>query len=239
MKRDPTPTQALLDPAWAYESSPGFYDEVLGVENRVRPHWNELAGSLAALGTCGVGAALAGRPPPDPRQRHHLQRLQRPAEHVAPLAARSHSAGDGSGRVEGHRGRHHPAGDAVQRDPGGSVRSAAAAARRAAAGRAGVSESGISAALLGNRAAGRRLPAHLRGRSGALAGRAVVGARGPHAGAVGRGIRARKPAGDDARAAGRVPQRRTSAGWRISSRATATRCSAWCPGSARIRASCC
>src|ERR1700730_8241722 len=50
MKRDPTPTEALLDPAWAYDSSPGFYDEVLSVEKRVRPHWNELAGSLAALG---------------------------------------------------------------------------------------------------------------------------------------------------------------------------------------------
>ena len=54
MKRDPTPTEALLDPAWAYDSSPGFYDEVLGVEKRVRPHWNELAGSLATLGHAGL-----------------------------------------------------------------------------------------------------------------------------------------------------------------------------------------
>ena len=55
MKRDsPTPSEALLDPAWAYESNPGFYDEVLGVEKRVRPHWGELTGSLAALGHAGL-----------------------------------------------------------------------------------------------------------------------------------------------------------------------------------------
>src|ERR1700680_289292 len=54
MKHDPTPTEAFLDPAWAYDSSPGFYDEVLGVEHRVRPHWTELAGSLAELGHKGL-----------------------------------------------------------------------------------------------------------------------------------------------------------------------------------------
>src|SRR6202790_3055199 len=54
MKGDSQATEGLLDPAWAYESSPGFYDEVLGVGKRVRPHWNELAGSLAALGHAGL-----------------------------------------------------------------------------------------------------------------------------------------------------------------------------------------
>ncbi len=54
MKRDSPSTEALLDPAWAYESSPGFYDEVLGEGKRLRPHWNELAESLAALGHPGL-----------------------------------------------------------------------------------------------------------------------------------------------------------------------------------------
>jgi uncharacterized circularly permuted ATP-grasp superfamily protein/uncharacterized alpha-E superfamily protein len=54
MKRDSTSTEPLLAPAWAYESSPGFYDEVLGDDKRVRPHWNELAESLAALGHSGL-----------------------------------------------------------------------------------------------------------------------------------------------------------------------------------------
>jgi uncharacterized circularly permuted ATP-grasp superfamily protein/uncharacterized alpha-E superfamily protein len=54
MKRDSTATEGLLDPAWAYDSNPGFYDEVLGVEKRVRPHWSELTGSLAALGHAGL-----------------------------------------------------------------------------------------------------------------------------------------------------------------------------------------
>src|SRR5579862_2192409 len=54
MKRDSTETEGVLDPAWAYDSNPGFYDEVLGDDKRVRPHWNELAGSLAALGHPGL-----------------------------------------------------------------------------------------------------------------------------------------------------------------------------------------
>ncbi len=54
MNRDSAPTDVLLDPAWAYESSPGFYDEVLGEHKRVRPHWNELAESLVELGHAGL-----------------------------------------------------------------------------------------------------------------------------------------------------------------------------------------
>ena len=42
MERNPTPAEVFLDPAWAYETSPGFYDEVLDENKRLRPHWNAL-----------------------------------------------------------------------------------------------------------------------------------------------------------------------------------------------------
>jgi uncharacterized circularly permuted ATP-grasp superfamily protein/uncharacterized alpha-E superfamily protein len=54
MKRDSLTPEGLLDPAWAYDSSPGFYDEVLGDGKQLRPHWNGLAGSLATLGHTGL-----------------------------------------------------------------------------------------------------------------------------------------------------------------------------------------
>ncbi len=83
------------------------------------------------------------------------------------------------------------------------------------------------------------VPAHVRGGSGALARRAMVGAGGSHASAFGRRLRARKSAGDHARAAGRVPRvARPPPGQflpDLSRRAAA-------PGArpiARIRASCC
>ncbi len=55
----------------------------------------------------------------------------------------------------------------------------------------------------------RALPARLRRRSRALAGRPLVGARRPHAGAVGRGLRAREPRralAHPARAVPRLPR---------------------------------
>ena len=45
---------ARLDPAWPYAASPGFYDEVLGANEEVRPHWRKLTESLAGMGHNGL-----------------------------------------------------------------------------------------------------------------------------------------------------------------------------------------
>jgi uncharacterized circularly permuted ATP-grasp superfamily protein len=54
MKQRPTQAQTRLDPAWPYATTPGFYDEILGVDEDVRPHWRRLAGSLVAMGHPGL-----------------------------------------------------------------------------------------------------------------------------------------------------------------------------------------
>jgi len=54
MSRSKTETQTKLDPAWSYAASEGFYDEVLGANGEVRPHWRKLTESLAAMGHHGL-----------------------------------------------------------------------------------------------------------------------------------------------------------------------------------------
>ena len=54
MKQRSTETQTRLDPAWPYAATPGFYDEILGASEEVRPHWRGLAGSLVAMGHDGL-----------------------------------------------------------------------------------------------------------------------------------------------------------------------------------------
>src|SRR5579862_1303960 len=54
MNRSKTEAQAKLDPAWPYAASEGFYDEVLGANGEVRPHWRKLTESLAAMGHDGL-----------------------------------------------------------------------------------------------------------------------------------------------------------------------------------------
>lgn len=43
-----------LDPVWSYHATPGFYDEVLGPDRQLRPHWRALSDSLAAMGNHGL-----------------------------------------------------------------------------------------------------------------------------------------------------------------------------------------
>ena len=47
-------TTTRLDSAWSYETNPGFYDEFLADALHLRPHWRELAGSLASIGHTGL-----------------------------------------------------------------------------------------------------------------------------------------------------------------------------------------
>jgi uncharacterized circularly permuted ATP-grasp superfamily protein/uncharacterized alpha-E superfamily protein len=49
-----TAAASHLDPAWSYEATPGFYDEVLGSGTELRPHWRELSESVNAMGTQGL-----------------------------------------------------------------------------------------------------------------------------------------------------------------------------------------
>src|SRR5579862_4925462 len=43
-----------LAPAWSYEATPGFYDEVLGTGTELLPHWRELSESVSAMGHQGI-----------------------------------------------------------------------------------------------------------------------------------------------------------------------------------------
>src|ERR1700730_10816820 len=54
MKRQITQNQTRFDSAWPYAATPGFYDEVLGANEEVRPHWGKLAESLATMGHNGL-----------------------------------------------------------------------------------------------------------------------------------------------------------------------------------------
>ncbi|HTW66345.1 MAG TPA: circularly permuted type 2 ATP-grasp protein [Bryobacteraceae bacterium] len=54
MTRKLSAPRSHLDPVWSYEATPGFYDEVLGQDKQLRPHWRALAESLANIGHAGV-----------------------------------------------------------------------------------------------------------------------------------------------------------------------------------------
>ena len=54
MTRKLTGAPSQLDPVLSYETTPGFYDEVLGPEKQLRPHWQSLAESLTSMGQAGI-----------------------------------------------------------------------------------------------------------------------------------------------------------------------------------------
>ena len=54
MTRKFTAPDGQLDSVWSYEATPGFYDELLGSGTQIRPHWQELAESLTAMGHDGL-----------------------------------------------------------------------------------------------------------------------------------------------------------------------------------------
>src|SRR5579871_3788164 len=54
MKGASTETPNYLGPDWNYAPSPRFYDEFLGSDQQIRPHWTALAESLAAMGHAGL-----------------------------------------------------------------------------------------------------------------------------------------------------------------------------------------
>lgn len=54
MTRKLAAAHSHLDPVWNYDAPPGFYDEVLGPDKELRPHWRGLTDSLAAMGNHGL-----------------------------------------------------------------------------------------------------------------------------------------------------------------------------------------
>ena len=168
----------------------------------VRPHWNPLVDSLSAIGHGGLARPLAGRPPPAPRQRRHLQRLWRPAGYRTPVAAGSRAA------------RHRRIANGAASRPPCSQRATLLNAmladlygpQQSAARRICCRPNWSSATpafcgpAIGVRRPGGDLSAHLCGRPRALARRPLVGPRRSHAGALRRRLRAGKSPGLDARA---------------------------------------
>ncbi len=110
------------------------------------------------------------------------------------MDSRSVALRDARRGVARHRGRGRAARGAAERGAEGSVRPAGAAGARDAAGGDPLRPSELSLALQRHPPDRRPLADGVRGRSGPLGRRALVGARGPHADALGRGLRAREPA---------------------------------------------
>lgn len=54
MNRVSTTAQPYLGQEWRYESTPRFYDEVLGPGGEIRPHYSALMASLTAMGHAGL-----------------------------------------------------------------------------------------------------------------------------------------------------------------------------------------
>jgi uncharacterized circularly permuted ATP-grasp superfamily protein/uncharacterized alpha-E superfamily protein len=46
----------VLPPSWRYHSNPGFYDELLDADGKVRPHWQALVDSLRNIGSEGLAS---------------------------------------------------------------------------------------------------------------------------------------------------------------------------------------
>ena len=193
---------------------------MLDAGRRGSPAWQPLVAFAGAKSTAPtLGRPLGAGPPRHSRKRRHLQRPRRsrpacrgpgsstPLPLLVPAAEWNHVC-----RRPG------PAGDAAEPDSGRPVRPAAAARRRAAAAGAGLSQSGLSAALPRLAGAARAAtcistpaiwPAMRAGNW------LVAGRQGPRPDR--RGLRDREPHRHFADAARRVPRLPGASGWRSSS----------------------
>src|SRR5712664_2579124 len=189
-----------------YRARPGVYDEMVGADGDIRPHWRYLA---EALGTLGL-LALHDRW----REARRLlresgatyQRLWRPAGARAPVAARSDPGAGLERRVARDRVGARAACRAPEPDPARHLRAAGPDQEGLPAARARVRTRGVPSPL--SSAAHPRSPhAHpvCRGRR-ARTRRPRAGALGPHAGAVGGRLRAPEPSRDEPRAPEPLPR---------------------------------
>ena len=125
------------------------------------------------------------------RKRRHVRRAGRPRQQPA-VASRSVPAADRSGGMGRDRARRHAARALVERAARRSLRRAARAQGEDRPARPRVRQSAVLAAVHERLGARRSASALRRVRSRALRRRPLVGAQRSHAGAVGRGLRARE-----------------------------------------------
>ena len=201
-----------------YRPLPGIFDEMMDADGRVRPHWQPFLSMLAALGTDEINRrfAAADRHLRDSGVFYRVYEDPAGAErpwplsHVPLLIDPAEWAALKRGLVQ--RAELLEAVLADVYGPATLVRDG----RLPAALIAGNPE--FLRPLVGVDAAGRRASAVLRRRCRARRRRPLVGAGRPHAGAVGRRLRAGKPARAVARHPGHLSRHAGSSGSRRSSR---------------------
>ena len=142
-------------------------------------------------------APLRLRRPASARGRRHLSRARR--DRRPDLAAEPSAAHHRRGRLAAIDRGHRPARPIARNGAARSLWRGPAGRRRRAAGGRDCRQQRISARGLRRQTARRPLSSLLRRRCRPRPGRALVGAERPHAGAVGRGLRAGKPPGAVAR----------------------------------------
>ena len=180
-----------------YVRLPGIPDEYIGQDGAPRAVWTRFFDAFASLSPGRHRAPLRLRRPASARSRRDLSRARR--DRRPALAAEPSAAADRRGRLAAidrrHRAARGIAGTGAERPlwrgpPGGRGRDTR---------RGDCRQHRISALGVRHQTAGRPLSQHLCRRCRPRARWALVGAGRPHPGAVGRGLRAGKPAGAVAR----------------------------------------
>ena len=182
-----------------YSGETGVFDEAMDREGGLRERLSRICPTVTSLTAAGIEAPSRNGRRIIQRTAHHLQCPRRSAGHGAPWQAGPDAAGHRAdewrlleaGLMQRATLINHP----------GRLLRPAGLIQRACFPRRWFSPSRISASLPRHAPARRHVSAFLRGRSGALAGRALVGDFRPHADSHRRRLRAGQPAGDVARSA--------------------------------------
>ncbi len=200
--------------------SSGVYDEMSSRRRAAAPALRGVRPVARGDWAARARVAMGGRQARDSRERRHLQRLRRSAGRRSAVgrstwcrcsSRRRNGAGSRAALMQRTRLL-----NLILADLYGPQ---TAAARRPAAAGARAREPGVPAAVSWHARPARHLPAPACRRSGALAGRSVVGAGRSHAGAVGRRVCAREPHRAVAQPARGVPRLSGAAAGVVLSRA--------------------
>ena len=180
-----------------YARLPGIPDEYIGAGRRAAAGLDPVLRRLCSAFAGRYRAALRLRRPPSARSRRHLSRARR--DRRPDVAAQPSAADHRRGRLAATDRGHRPARAIARNGAARPLRRRPAGRRRRGAGRRDCRLQRISALGVRHQAAGRALSASLCRRRRPRSRRALVGAERPHAGAVGRRLRAGKPPGAVAR----------------------------------------
>ena len=153
-----------------------------------------------------VHVALGGGQAQHSRERRHLQRLWRSPGRRSALGARHGAAAHLARGMGRSRDGARSADATAQSDPGRPLRPSDPARLRPAAALPRLLEPGVPAGVSRHSRSAWDSPASACGRPGALARRSMVGARRPHASAIGSRVCARKPDRAAAQPARSVPR---------------------------------